>query len=128
MRLPLHTRSLILEAEQAEGYAHFRITGEYHIQDMEKMIPAMAGELLRIGLDRAFVDITAMTGELPDLDRFTLAEAFVQHWGTHRRAAVRMDSTRQRMNKLFETVAVNRYGQVQVGDRAEDLLAWLLAD
>lgn len=126
--MPLHTRSLVLEAEQADGYAYFRITGEYHIQDMEKMIPAMAAELHRVGIDRAFVDISAMTGELPDLDRFTLAEAFVSHWGTHRRAAVRTDSTRQRVNKLFETVAVNRYGQVQVGDSAEDLIAWLLAD
>jgi hypothetical protein len=128
MRLPLHTRSLILEAEQAEGYAHFRITGDYHAPDLEKMIPAMAEELARIGHDRAFVDISDMTGDLPDLDRFTLAEAFVLHWGTHRRAAVRTDSTRQRVNRLFETVALNRYGQVRVGDRIEDLLAWLLAD
>jgi hypothetical protein len=128
MRLPLHTRSLILEAEEAEGYAHFRILGEYHAPDMEAMIPAMAGELSRMGLDRAYVDISAMTGDLPDLDRFTLAEAFVMHWGTHRRAAVRTDSTRQRVNKLFETVAINRYGQVRVGDRPEELLAWLLAD
>ncbi len=126
MRLPLHTLSLILESEPAQGYAYFRISGQYHVQDLEKMIPAMLQELLRQGVDHAFVDIASMTGELPDLDRFTLAEAFVQHWGPHRRAAVRVDSSRQRINRLFETVAINRSGQVRVGDEAEDLMAWLL--
>lgn len=126
MRLPLHTLSLILESEPAEGYAYFRISGRYHVLDLEKMIPAMLQELIRLDVDRAFVDISGMTGELPDLDRFTLAETFVQHWGPHRRAAVRVDSSRQRINHLFETVAINRSGQVRVGDGAEELMAWLL--
>jgi hypothetical protein len=128
MRLPLHTHSLILESEPADGYAHFRITGEYHNQDIEKMIPAMLTELVRLDLDRALIDISMMTGELPDLDRYTLAEVFVRHWGSHRRAGIRVDSTKQRINGLFETVVLNRYGQVQVGDHTETLIAWILAE
>lgn len=128
MRLPLHTRSLILETEPAEGYARFRITGEYDAHDLERMVPAMLEETVRQGCERAYIDISLMTGDLPDLDRYTLAEAFVRHWGTKRRAAIQVDMTRQRVNRLFETVALNRSGQVRMGDRAEDLMAWLMRE
>ena len=128
MRLPLHTRSLILEAETAAGHARFRISGEYDVRDLERMIPAMLEETVRQGVERAYIDITPMTGELPDFDRYNLAEMFVQHWGVKRRAAIQVDTIRQRVNKLFENVAVNRSGQVLVGDRPEDLLAWLMKD
>jgi hypothetical protein len=128
MRLPIHTRSLILDAELSDGHMRFRIDGNYDAQDLERMIPAMLEEIVRNGLERALIDIRAMTGELPDLDRYTLGESFVKHWGIRRRAAVLVDTSKQRINKLFETVAVNRAGQVRVGDRAEELLAWLMAD
>lgn len=128
MRLPLETRSAFLDVETAEGHLRFRITGDYSFEDLEMMIPAMLGELTRHGHARALVDISDMTGEMPDLDRFTLAETFVRVWGAHRRAAVKVDTVRQRINRLFETVALNRFGQVRVGDRSEELMAWLLAD
>lgn len=128
MRLPIHTRSLILDAELSDGHMRFRISGPYDAPDLERMIPAMLEEIVRNGLERAFIDISAMTGELPDLDRYTLGESFVKHWGIRRRAAVLVDTSKQRINKLFENVAVNRAGQVRVGDRTEELLAWLMAD
>ena len=52
----------------------------------------------------------------------------MKHWGIRRRAAVLVDTSKQRINKLFETVAVNRAGQVRVGDQPEALLAWLMAE
>jgi len=128
MRVPLHTRSLILDAETAEGHVRFRIEGEYDAQDLERMVLAMLEEVVQRGFDRAYIDITHMTGELPDFDRFTLAEAFARHWGAKRRAAIQVDAARQRVNRLFETVVVNRSGQVRVGERPDDLLAWLMAD
>ncbi len=128
MRVPLQTRSAFLDVDTADTHLRFRITVSYSLEDLELMIPAMLGELMRQGRERALVDITAMTGEMPDLDRFTLAESFVRVWGVQRRAAVLVDMANQRINRLFETVALNRFGQVRVGDSAEGLLAWLLAD
>jgi len=128
MRVPIHTRSLMLDAEPSEGYMLFRIAGHYDAHDLERMVPAMLEETVRNGLERAFIDISAMTRELPDLDRYTLGESFVRHWGIRRRAAVLVDYTKQRVNRLFETVAVNRSGQVRVGDKRDDLLAWLKAE
>ncbi|MBW8888822.1 MAG: hypothetical protein JF616_13790 [Fibrobacteres bacterium] len=128
MRVPLHTRSLILDAETAEGYVRFRIQGEYDAKDLEGMILPMLEEVVRQGFMRAYIDITQVTGELPDFDRFTLAESFARHWGAKRRAAIQVDTARQRINKLFENVAVNRSAQVRVGDQPDALLAWLMAD
>lgn len=126
MRMPLPTRSLILDAETAEGHARFTISGAYDAQDLERIIPAMLEEAVRLGFDRAYIDITSMTGELPDFDRYTLAEVFVRHWGVKRRAAIQVDPATQRINRLFENVAVNRSGQVKVGERPEELFAWLM--
>jgi hypothetical protein len=52
----------------------------------------------------------------------------VRHGGPGQRAAVQVDSTRQRINRFFGTVALNRSGQVRVGDHRGESLAWLLAD
>ncbi len=128
MRVPLHTRSMVLDAETAEGHVRFQITGEYDVQDLERMISAMLEEVVRHGCDRAYIDITLMSGELPDFDRYTLAEVFARQWGAKRRAAIQVDTERQRVNRLFENVAVNRSAQVRVDDQPDELLAWLMRD
>ena len=128
MRLPLKTRSAFLDSERADGHTRFRIHGAYDLRDLEIMIPAILAEVVRQGHERAFIDISSMTGDIPDVDRFTLAQGFAELWGSRNRAAIRVDPENQRVNRLFETVAVNRSAQVRVGGRNQDLLDWLLAE
>lgn len=52
----------------------------------------------------------------------------MKHWGTLRRVVIECPPAKLPGGRLFETVAVNRSGQVRVGDRPQDLLGWLLAD
>jgi hypothetical protein len=128
MRLPLLTRTLSLHAEPADRFMRFSVVGECNAQDMQRLIPVMLEETERNGFQKAYVDTTSMIGEFRDFERYSLAESFVKHWGPRRRVVVECPPTKLSGSRLFETVAVNRSAQLRIGDRATDLLAWLLAD
>src|SRR5690242_4314178 len=98
MRLPLMTRSAYLDADHVDGHVRFRIHGNYDLRDLEIMIPAMLAEINGRGLERAYIDISGMAGDIPDVDRFTLARAFAELWGSRNRAAIQIDPLNQRFN------------------------------
>jgi hypothetical protein len=126
MRMAIEMRSVNVEAESAGSHLRVLVTGAYDFADFRALVREALAECARYRHDRAFFDITAVTGEMPDLDRYDLGEQFAREWGQFMRAAILVDSG-QRVNKLFETVAINRSAQVQVGFHEETLMGWLLA-
>jgi len=128
MRLPLLTRSLSVDAEAAERFMRFRVAGECNALDLQRMIPVLLEVTEKNGFERAYIDTSPMIGELQDFDRYSLAESFVKHWGTQRRIVIECDAAKLQGSRLFETVAVNRSGQVRIGNQSDELLGWLLGD
>jgi hypothetical protein len=117
-------RSLRLEETKHEGYLRFRLRGDYLYDDYVKAISAMQEACVREGLRKAVIDVSAFTGELPDFDRYNLGVHFAEVWGAGLKAAV-LVPVDARVNRFFETTAVNRQARVQVFFEEQLAFAWL---
>ena len=75
-------------------------------------------------LPRVLVDLTGVTGRPPDIDRFEIGERLAQVFGsTHTLAIVAREES---VNRLAETVALNRGVALRVFFTERDALTWLL--
>jgi hypothetical protein len=75
-------------------------------------------------LRRVLVDLTGVTGQPPDIDRFELGERLAQVFGsTHTLAII---GRKESVNRLAETVAQNRGAALRVFFTERDALTWLL--
>jgi len=75
-------------------------------------------------LPRVLVDLTGVTGRPPDIERFEIGERLAQVFGsTHTLAIVAREES---VNRLAETVALNRGVALRVFFTERDALTWLL--
>jgi hypothetical protein len=75
-------------------------------------------------LRRVLVDLTGITGQPPDIDRFELGERLAQVFGTTHTLAI--IGRKESVNRLAETVAQNRGTALRVFFTEREALSWLV--
>ncbi|MDB5047346.1 MAG: hypothetical protein JWO30_417 [Fibrobacteres bacterium] len=125
MELRLNTKRIRIDLEEKPDYLLFFVTGEYNLEDFKILVQGCRDECVRAGFVKAMVDIREVLGDIPNFERHTLGQMFAEVWGGRLRAGIL--SPRDRVNKLFENTAVNRYAQVMVHNEEQKILDWLSA-
>ena len=126
MEYPLNVKFVTIAAEDCGAYARFTFAGRYDYADFSAIIRGLREECVRRGAARALLDISKVEGDIPGIERFDLGLQFAEIWGGRLKAGI--VAPRERINKLFENTAVNRYAQVHVGHDEAAVVQWLLAD
>lgn len=75
-------------------------------------------------LRRVLVDLTGITGQPPDIDRFELGERLAQVFGST--VTVAIIGRKESVNRLAETVAQNRGTALRVFFTEREALGWLV--
>jgi hypothetical protein len=75
-------------------------------------------------LRRVLVDLTGITGQPPDIDRFELGERLAQVFGST--VTVAIIGRKESVNRLAETVAQNRGTALRVFFTEREALSWLV--
>jgi hypothetical protein len=125
MDLDLNTRNVTITLETRPDYMAFTVVGAYDFADFKLMVTGCRDACVRTGAAKALIDISAVTGDMPQIDRYNLGQLFAEVWGSKMRAGV--VAPRDQINRLFENTAVNRYAQVMVHGDPQPVLEWLLA-
>ena len=124
MEMQLNTRSVRATMEERDGYLVFTVTGQYDFNDFKVLVHAFQDACVRAKAPKALVNIQDVSGETPNIDRYNLGQLFAEVWGGVLKAGI--IGSRDRINKLFENTAVNRYAQVMVHHDEKTVLDWLL--
>jgi hypothetical protein len=108
--------------------AYLRVTaakGTYGLGRTRRLIYAVRELCDRRQLRRVLIDLSRVTGIPPDIDRFELGERLAQAFGsTH---AVAIIGRKESVNRLAETVALNRGAVLRVFFTEQEALSWLLS-
>jgi hypothetical protein len=123
MELEWKTRFVQVTLSKQPGYLLFTVTGAYDFEDFRTIVQAARDECIRSGANQALVDIRIVTGDIPNLERYSLGVLFAQTWTGRLRAGILAPG--DRINKFFENTAVNRYAQVIVHAEEAVVLEWL---
>jgi hypothetical protein len=126
MDLSLNVKFVTISTEDREGYALFTFAGRYDYADFSAIIRGLREECVRRGATRALLDISKVEGDIPGMERYDLGLQFAEVWGGRLKAGI--VAPRDRINKLFENTAVNRYAQVHVDHDETAVVQWLLED
>jgi hypothetical protein len=122
---PLNAKFVTITVEDRKDHLYFRLTGKYDYQDFMALVLGLRDECLRREATHAVIDISIVDGDIPGLERYNLGLRFAEIWGGRLKAAIL--APRERINKLFENTAVNRYARVHVSHDEELLMAWLFS-
>ena len=98
-------RLQLLLREEA-GILSCVVRGAYSLADFLRLADTVFAECTKRGVGRAFVDITDVTGEIPQIDRYRLGIYCAEKRDRLNRLAV--VARREIINWMFENVATNR--------------------
>jgi hypothetical protein len=82
------------------------VSGPYSLADFLRLADRVFAECRNRGMHDAFVDISGVTGDIPQIDRYRLGIYCAEKRDRPNRLAVR--ARREIINWMFEDVAVNR--------------------
>ena len=104
-------------------HVHFDVAGPWNLADIFGLIDRVREEADAAGLDAVLVDLSAVPGPIPQMERF-FAGVRVAEVLKHRiRLAVVVRA--EYINKFGENTAVNRGARMAVLSSEEHALAWL---
>ncbi len=110
--------------EANREYLRVTATGTYAFGRTQRLIYVIRESSDGHKLRRILVDLTGVTGQPPDIDRFELGERLARVFGsTHTLAIIGREES---VNRLAETVAQNRGVALRVFFSEREALAWLL--
>ena len=116
--------SIDINVTQEKGYLFIKVTGEYSLMSFHSLIERVIEETTKSDSKNIMVDISEVTGTIPVMDRFYLAEYASGIWKRDVRVAVVYRANE--IDKFFETVAVNRAAQTVVVPDMQSALEWLM--
>jgi hypothetical protein len=102
------------------------VCGAYSLADFLRLADRVFAESRRRGLARAFVDITGVSGDIPQIDRYRLGIYCAEKRDRLSRLAV--VARRELINWMFENVATNRGLSTCVSADAAYAQTWLRAE
>ena len=114
---------LDFSAEKRDGYLHIDVTGEYQSGAFSQLGDLVAQQSEQHGCDRLLLDLRALQGSIPDMDRFAAGVYASQVWKTSLRAAIVL--RREEIDRFFANTAVNRGVQTLVVATLEEAKSWL---
>jgi hypothetical protein len=91
---------------EEQGYLAIAAQGAYSLADFLRLADTVFAECRKRGLGRAVVDITGVTGDIPQIDRYRLGIYCAEKRDRVSRLAV--VARREIINWMFENVATNR--------------------
>ena len=97
---------LQLSFQEEPGFLSCAVQGAYSLADFLRLADAVFAECRKRGTPRAVVDITAVTGDIPQIDRYRLGIYCAEKREKLNRLAV--VARREIINWMFENVATNR--------------------
>jgi hypothetical protein len=97
---------LNLDFREEGDILHCAVSGPYSLADFLRLADRVQDRRRARGLRRVLVDITAVTGEIPSLDRYRLGIYVAEQPTRAQRLAV--VARRELINWMFENVASNR--------------------
>jgi hypothetical protein len=113
-----------LAIEPNREYLRVTAKGTYGFGRTRRLIYAVRESSDGHQLRRVLVDLTGVTGQPPDIDRFELGERLAQVFGsTHTLAVI---GRKESVNRLAETVAQNRGTALRIFFTEREALTWLL--
>ena len=91
---------------EEQGFLACAVQGAYSLADFLRLADRVFAECRKRGLGRAFVDITGVSGDIPQIDRYRLGIYCAEKRDRLNRLAV--VARREIINWMFENVATNR--------------------
>jgi len=116
---------LNLNLREEGGFLSFDVKGAYSLADFLRLADRVFAECRKRGMARAFVDITGVTGDIPQIDRYRLGIYCAEKRDRLTRLAVL--ARREIINWMFENVATNRGLSTCVSADAAYAQNWLRA-
>ena len=113
-----------LAIEANREYLRVTANGTYGFGRTRRLIYVVRESSDGHQLRRVLVDLTGVTGQPPDIDRFELGERLAQVFGSSHTLAI--VAREESVNRLAETVAQNRGAALRVFFTERDALTWLL--
>lgn len=111
--------------EDSGDYLLVRVVGVYRSGAPSIPSPDEVAAQARVyGRWRVLIDLTALDGNIPSIDRFTLGETAGRVW--RRKLKVAIAARPGTVTRFFENVAVNAGANVQVFEDYAAALEWLL--
>ena len=104
-------------------YLALTVTGVYSLSDFQALAQRVRAEAAQHDRVHILVDISAVSGTIPGMDRFFLGAYVARQWQLLLRVAIVYCASA--IDKFFETVAVNRAVQVIVVPDRQAAVAWL---
>ena len=110
--------------EDAPGYLIAQVTGMLSLQAAVESFEIIAAMAKERGAQRVLIDASAITGDMPDLDRYDLGKQAVSLFGNVERIAVVRGPNIRYTGFAFEVAQNRGLGVRAFADRAE-AVAWL---
>jgi hypothetical protein len=113
-----------LQVEPRNGYLEVRASGEYSLSGALEAFSHMAREADRLQRSRLLLDMTALAGDPPDLDRYESGVHAANVLRGIERLAV-VGSRAIRFTRFFEDTATNRGLAVRIFFERDEAVDWL---
>jgi len=116
--------SVKVKIEEKKDYLEVIVAGTFGLQDLKEVVDALKDAQEKYNATKILVDVSGLSGELVELDRFRIGEYAADVLSRNVRFAMLADDVR--INKFFENVATNRGLNVIVVSDRQSALDWLL--
>ena len=110
-------------ADERDGCLRIDVTGQYESGAFSQLVDLVAQQSERHQCDRVLLDLRALQGSIPDMDRFAAGVYASQVWKTSLRAAIIL--RREEIDRFFANTAVNRGVQTLVVATLVEAKSWL---
>ena len=111
--------------EKKTGFLQLTITGEYDKNEFIAYPKMVATACKKEGVNKVLVNALNLSGtNVPTIDRFNMGETIATLLGPKIKLAIVWP--KEHINKLTETVALNRGGRINVVSDMETAQNWLL--
>ena len=117
--------TLAIESRIEGRHVRFEVGGQWRLPDVFALIDRVRDEADAAGFDRAFVDMSRISGPIPEMERFFAGERVAAILKNRIRVAV--VAREEYINKFGENVAVNRGARLAVLSSEDHAMAWLEA-
>ena len=121
-----NTKSVQVTVEELAGYVKVKLFGQYLYEDFCLVVDGFSDLAGKTGKQRIYLDLLDVKGDIPALERYNLGKRSAEAWGDILKVAAAAPA--EKINRLWENTAVNRFARVRVFYDEASALDWLLQE
>jgi hypothetical protein len=106
------------------GFLRITVSGAFALQPSKDLLDRLAADARHHEADRVLLDFRGVVGRATTLDRYELGA----HAAAHVKVKIAFVGLPEMIDRLPETVAVNRGAKVRVFTDEAEALSWLLSE